>query len=117
MDLRSQNKEFDLLVDLSCQRSFAVALCTAMLGSEVPGVDDEVLISSAGEILNVVSGRIKNSCANRKIEVLLSLPEFRQSAPQIASAFYNWKQCFSWKGNHCFALGVAATAGTPRRVS
>ena len=116
MDLRAQSKEFDLLVDLRCQRSFAVALCSAMLGSEASDVDNEVLISGVGEILNVVSGRIKNSCGNHKIEVLLSLPEFRKSAPQAPNAFYTWRQCFAWKGTHYFGLGVTATAGAPSPV-
>jgi hypothetical protein len=114
MDLRAHSGEFDLLVALCCQRSFAVSLCNAMLGSEAADVDNEVLISGVGEILNVVSGRIKNSCANRKIEVCLNLPQFRESAPQEPNAFYHGEQYFVWKGEHCFRLGVEAAAGTPR---
>jgi hypothetical protein len=112
MDLRARNNEFDLSVDLRCQRSFAVGLCGAMLGSENPDIDNETLISGVGEILNVVSGRIKNSCANRNIEVLLDLPGFRDSAPQTPNGFYAWEQYFVWQDKHCFRLGIAATPGT-----
>jgi CheY-like chemotaxis protein len=117
MDLRAQSGAFDLLVDLRCQRSFAVALCGAMLGGEMTGVDSEVLLGGVGEILNVVSGRIKNSCANRKIEVLLNLPQFRESAPHEPNAFYTWEQYFLWQGNHYFRLGVTAAAGATSPVS
>jgi CheY-like chemotaxis protein len=117
MNLRAQSGEFDLLVDLRCQRSFAVALCSTMLGGEAAEIDDDVLISGLGEILNVVSGRIKNSCANRKIDVLLNLPEFRASAPQAPNAFYTWKQCFVWKGIHYFGVRLNATAGNQNPVA
>ena len=112
IDLRAQSGEFDLLVDLRCQRSFAVALCSTMLGGESAEVDNEFLMSGVGEILNVVGGRIKNSCTNRKIEVLLGLPQLLDAPPPDPDSFYRWQQHFLWQNDHCFRLGVNGTAGT-----
>lgn len=111
IDLRAESGEFDLIVELRCQRAFGVALCNAMLGAETSDVDNELLMSGAGEILNVVGGRIKNSCANRKIDVLLGLPELIDAPRDVAKAFYSWEQHFIWQ-DYCFRLGVFGMAGT-----
>jgi CheY-like chemotaxis protein len=112
IDLRAQNGEFDLLVDLRCQRPFAVALCNTMLGESSTEVDNEFLMSGVGEILNVVGGRIKNSCTNRKIEVLLGLPQLLEAPPAEPDSFYRWQQYFLWQNDYCFHLRVSGTAGT-----
>jgi CheY-like chemotaxis protein len=112
--LQARGGEFDLLVDLRCQRAFAVALCNSMLGGESEQVDNEFLMSGVGEILNVVGGRIKNSCSNRKIEVLLGLPQLLDGAPAGPDSFYHWQQHFLWREDYCFRLEVSGTAGTAR---
>ena len=114
IQLRAQNGEFDLIVDLNCQRAFAVALCNTILGESATEVDNEFLSTGVGEILNVVGGRIKNSCMNRKLEVLLGLPQLLDAPPAEPDAFYRWQQHFLWRDKHCFRLGVAGTAGTFR---
>jgi CheY-like chemotaxis protein len=114
IDLQAQSGEFDLVVDLRCPRAFAVALCNTLLGGESAQVDDEFLMSGVGEILNVVGGRIKNSCSNRKIEVLLGLPKLLAAPPPEPDSFYSWQQHFRWQENHWFRLGVCGTAGTAR---
>jgi hypothetical protein len=115
IDLRAESGEFDLVVEIRCLRTFGVALCNAMLGSESSDVDNELLMSGVGEILNVVGGRVKNSCANRKIDVLLGLPELVETPRGAAGSFYQWEQIFLWKDDHCFRLGVYGMTGTLSR--
>jgi CheY-like chemotaxis protein len=112
IDLRAESGEFDLVVDLRCRRSFAVELCNTMLGEISEEVDNEFLMSGVGEILNVVGGRIKNSCLNRKIAVLLGLPQLLHAPVAGLDAFYQWEQHFLWQNDHCFRLGVSGKAGT-----
>ncbi len=112
IDLRAENGEFDLLVDLRCQRSFAVELCNTMLGESASEVDNEFLMSGIGEILNVVGGRVKNSCTNRKIDVLLGLPKLLEGPRTEPDSFYRWQQYFLWQDNYCFHLSLSGTAGT-----
>lgn len=112
IDLRAKSGEFDLVVDLRCQRPFAVALCNTMLGENSTEVDNESLISGVGEILNVIGGRIKTSCMNRKIEVLLGLPQLLEAPTPEPDSFYRWQQHFVWQNDHCFRLGLRGTAGT-----
>jgi CheY-specific phosphatase CheX len=114
IELQASNGEFDLVVDLHCQRVFAVALCTAMLGGEADDVDDELLMSGVGEILNVVAGRIKNSCADRKIGITPGLPKLFDSTPDELDPFYAWEQNFIWRKQHRFRLRVSGKAGTAR---
>jgi CheY-like chemotaxis protein len=112
IDLRAESGEFDLVVELRCSQSFGIALCTSMLGVEASEVDDEMLLSGVGEILNVVGGRIKNSCANRRIDVLLGLPLRMESPAETPNAFYEWGQHFLWHEEHCFRLGLCGMPGT-----
>jgi hypothetical protein len=114
IELQAQSGEFDLIVDLRCRRSFSVALCNILLGGESAETDNSFLMSGVGEILNVVGGRIKNSCMNRKIEVMLGLPQLLGTSPAEPDSFYRWQQNFLWQNEHWFRLGVSGTAGTSR---
>jgi CheY-like chemotaxis protein len=114
IDLQTQSGEFDLVVDLVCPRVFAVAFCNTLLGTESTEVDNEVLMSGIGEILNVVGGRIKNSCSNRRIEVQLGLPQLLEAPQAELDSFYSWQQHFRWREDHWFRLGVCAKPGTAR---
>jgi DNA-binding response OmpR family regulator len=112
IDLRAESGEFDLVVELRCQRSLGVALCNTMLGAGSIDVDDEMLMSGIGEILNVVGGRIKNSCSNRKIDVLLGLPQMIAAPHESSNSFYEWAQHFVWREEHGFRLGLCGMPGT-----
>jgi CheY-like chemotaxis protein/CheY-specific phosphatase CheX len=111
--LEAESGDLHLRVELDSRRDFAVELCTSMLGGGASDVDDELLMSGVGEILNVVGGRIKNSFSNRKIDVLLGLPRLGSSAQEASGVFYRWQQSFAWREKHSFQLRILAHAAQP----
>ncbi|MEX2303519.1 MAG: response regulator [Bryobacterales bacterium] len=112
--LQAKSGEFDLRIELQCQRPFAVALCNTLLGKESEDADQAAIQSGLGNILSSVGGRIQNSCQTRRIELTLGLPELHEAPPAKLDPFYTWEQSFTWQGPLWFRLRVLGAAGTAR---
>jgi len=105
ISLDSARKDFELTVEVSCQKTFARGLVRLMLGCEEEDIDEETQTSGLQEILNVVAGRIKNSCQERKIEVMLGLPKIGADVPVRPRDILHEKQLFfNWEQTHTFQL-------------
>ena len=98
--------EFEMRIDLRSKREFAGALMEAMLGEDPGG---EIQYDAVQEILNVVSGRLKNSCLERKIDVSIGLPEVREEDPgELQNAHFHCQKYCDWNGGHYFELDFRA---------
>ena len=103
--LEAVSKEFVLSLELECHRALAQALLASMLGSEEGVSDIEAQNSGIGEILNVIAGRIENSCSQRKMPMQFGLPKVTDSAPpRSEEADYLWRGYFRWEKPHEFRL-------------
>lgn len=109
--VNSANGDFDMGIELECTQALASGLVAVMLGMEESELEEDMLGGGLNEILNVVAGRIKNSCAQRDIDTQLGLPK---SGPERERAIdkvsmekdYN----FVWRGEHHFVLRFVAYA-------
>jgi len=111
--LEAESREFTLSLDLDCGRELARALAASMLGTDDAEMDEDTLTSSIREILNVVAGRIKNSCSERKIDTALGLPVLESSRGTAhREPEHHWQRWFCWQQVHLFRLGFRATTGT-----
>ena len=98
---------------MDCKRSSARALVTTMLECEEGDIDEESESNGIQEMLNVIAGRIKNSCATRKIDVLLGLPEINDQASEPPSnVLYKKEKYFVWREDHLFRLTFYAGTGS-----
>ena len=94
--IRSDAGEFEMRVDLVCAIDLAGALMGAMLGEELPP-EEEPPLDALQEVLNVVAGRVKNSCLERHIPVTIGLPEVgRESLPEFDAPHLTIRRRFRW---------------------
>ena len=113
MGLHADSDDLRLAVHMDCKRSSARALVTTMLECEEGDIDEESESSGIQEMLNVIAGRIKNSCATRKIDVLLGLPEINDQASEPPSnVLYKKEKHFVWREDHLFRLTFYAGTGS-----
>ncbi len=103
--LESAGKDFELVIEVQCQKAFARSLVRLMLGCKEEEIDEEAQASGLQEILNVVAGRVKNSCRERKIEVLLGLPKISgEVPPRPRNILHQTQLHFAWEQGHTFQL-------------
>ncbi len=95
IDLTSAAKDFVLTLELRCDKALDRAVITAMLGEEP--ADDEAPGGAVSELLNVIAGRIKNSCTERDVDVALGLPQCSTSRPTEPTAVENIAEAFKWR--------------------
>lgn len=102
--------EFTMRLDIESGRELPRGLLATMLGQE-PGEDDgsEPPLDAIQEILNVVAGRIKNSCLERKIEVSIGLPATGFEAPPPRQPQFEHQEWFRWGGGEPFRLRLDAS--------
>ena len=118
MSLHSDRDDLRLAVHMDCKRSLTRTLVTAMLDCEEGNIDEESESNSIQEMLNVIAGRIKTSCATRKIDVLLGLPEISDQASEAPSnVLYKKEKHFVWRKDHLFRLTFFASTGSQAPAS
>ena len=118
MGLHAESDDLRLAVHMDCKRSSARALVTTMLECEEGDIDEESESSGIKEMLNVIAGRIKNSCATRKIDVLLGLPEISDQPSEVPSnVLYKKETHFAWREDHLFRLTFYAGTGSAAPTS
>ncbi|MEZ5362393.1 MAG: response regulator [Bryobacterales bacterium] len=105
IDINADDGDFTMRLDLDCGRDLAIGLLRAMVGEE-PGEDDgsEPSLDALQEILNVVAGRLKNSCLERKIDVSIGLPVTGFEPPKAREAQFEHAEWFRWSGSQPFRL-------------
>ncbi len=107
--IEADSKDLHLMVEIDCRRDLARALSAAMIGGDAGDLDEAMQNSSVGEILNVVAGRIKNSCLERKIPVAVQLPALAAAPPERPRELdHQWRRYFSWQDSHFFRLSFSA---------
>ena len=111
----SENEQlFQLHLVLSASRAMAVDLCAMMAGIEEQEVDDDLITNTLGEVANVVAGRIKNSCEDHGLEMMMGLPEPRKiPLDSLPECFFFKQLYFQWHGCEPFSLGLAAQRTRP----
>ena len=110
ISIDADDREFTMRLDMECDRSLPLGLMAAMLGEE-PSADDgsEPPLDAIQEILNVVAGRLKNSCLERKIAVTIGLPATGFEPPPPREAQFEHKEWFRWGGGEPFCVGFDAS--------
>ncbi len=109
--IESDEGEFELSLQLDCGLRFASALMASMLGEDPDAVGeptvDEVELDAVQEILNVVAGRIKNSCLERQVPVTIGLPQVgREQPPKQELTPGSTEKYFSWRDSYVFRLAL-----------
>lgn len=110
IDIIPEDGSFEMELRLESQGPFAGALLAAMLGEEESADTEEAPpLDAVQEILNVVAGRVKNSCLERKVAVNIGLPEVGMTPLPSAKAHCEIDRYFRWKGSHEFRLMLLAS--------
>ena len=118
MGLHADSDDLRLAVSMDCKRSSARTLVKTMLDCEEGDIDEESESSGIKEMLNVIAGRIKNSCGTRKIDVLLGLPEISDQPFEAPSnVLYKKETHFAWREDHLFRLTFYAGTGSAAPTS
>lgn len=96
IDLASDQGEFQMRLELTCAESLAAALTRAMLGEELPPGEAPPL-DALQEVLNVIAGRIKNACVERRLPTSIGSPQVgREPAPDFGEAQLVIAKRFEW---------------------
>ena len=113
IEINADDGEFSMRLDIESGRDLPRGLMAAMLGEE-PGEDDgsEPPLDAIQEILNVVAGRIKNSCVERQIDVSIGLPVTGFEPPESRTAQFEHAEWFSWSDGEPFRLRLDASPTT-----
>lgn len=116
IEIDAADGEFTMQLDIESGRDLPRALIAAMLGEE-PSEDDgsEPPLDAIQEILNVVAGRLKNSCLERQIEVSIRLPETGFEPPEAREAQFEHEEWYRWSGGEPFRLRYDANPSNGQR--
>lgn len=105
----AESGDFRLVVEIICEKSLARQLVCVMLQLKEDETSDDMLDSGVNEILNVVAGRIKNSCARRDLDTRLGLPE---TGPEpictVEEPIVSNELHFQWRHEYRFTLRFLA---------
>ena len=93
--------DLEITLQLNCPKALDKALLGAMLGEEPE--EDDGTYPAMGEMLNVVAGRIKNSCEERKMSVQLGLPETSGEKSSDYEDREKMERLFIWREHLLFA--------------
>ena len=109
IEIDADDGDFTMRLDVESGRELPGALAAAMLDEE-PATDDgsEPAPDALQEILNVVAGRLKNSCLERRIEVSIGLPEVGFEPPPKRKAHFEHSDWYRWNGSEPFRLRLDA---------
>ncbi len=111
INLTSAREDFRFWLQSENKATFAAALALAMLGGEEEDLDEETVNDSVQEILNVVAGRLKNSCVERQVDVNMGLPTItKERFPEPTNVMHRKVFTFVWQ-KHRFRLTFYATSG------
>lgn len=98
LGIRADNEELELVVAVDTSDGMAFQLARAILGDEA---DEESAIDGFKEVLNVVAGRLRTACAERRVEISMQLPEvFREEPTSEGVAAYRIDAAYSWQGEY-----------------
>ncbi|MDA0205841.1 MAG: response regulator [Acidobacteria bacterium] len=98
LGIRADNELLELLVGVDATDGMAFQLAKAMLGDDI---DEEFAIDGFKEVLNVVAGRLRVACAERRVEISMRLPEAHREEPVSEGvAAYRIDSPYSWNGEH-----------------
>lgn len=110
LGIRADNEMFELLVGVDATESMAVQLARALLGAEI---EDEHAVDGLKEVLNVVAGRLKVACSERRVEVLMELPEAHREEPTSEGvAACRIDSLYLWNGEY-FRIFLEVNELTP----
>jgi hypothetical protein len=105
VDLVSYGEERQVRIALSCTRDCAIAIASRMLGEELPADSDDLVRSSLGEVMNIISGRLRNTLGEQGREFLGGLPLVSQESAGAGA------------GTRASATGFEANAGLRFSIS
>lgn len=98
LGIRADNEMLELLVGVDTTTVMALQLSKAMLGDDI---EEEFAVDGFKEVLNVVAGRLRVACAERKVAVSMRLPEAHLEEPASEGvAAYRLDSFYVWKGEH-----------------
>lgn len=101
LGVRADSEMLELLVGVDTTDEMALQLAKAMLGDDI---EEEFAVDGFKEVLNVVSGRLRTVCAERKVDVSMTLPEVYREAPTSEGvAAYRIDAPYTWNGE-CFHI-------------
>lgn len=101
LGIRADSEMFELLVGVDTTDEMALQLAKAMLGDDIDG---EFAVDGFKEVLNIVAGRLRTACAERKVDVSMTLPDVHREEPTSEGvAAYRIDAPYSWNGE-CFRI-------------
>ena len=110
IEITAENGEFTMRLDVASTRDLPRGLAAALRGEE-PAEDDgsDPPMDAVQEILNVVAGRLKNSCLERKIAVSIGMAVTSFEAPAPRDAQFEHAEWYRWGGGEPFRLRLDAS--------
>jgi len=108
LDMSAEGLGLRMLLELGSSSSLAMKLVTKLTGLEESMIDKELLESGVGEVINVVGGRLKESCRSRDVVLKQPLPKVADTpAPRLANSLFDWTRHFQWGSEEIFQLSLA----------
>lgn len=114
IELNGTEDNTRMRLGIRASQSFAASIVLAMIGGKESDLNEESRRSGIQEVLNVVAGRIKNSCEDRQIELVLGAPEFAPADfGPLPDAGYEKRFLYQWQDTQPFEVVLSATSGNP----
>lgn len=110
LGIRSGNEMFELLVGVDATEAMAQQLSHALVSD---GVEEGAASGGFKEVLNVVAGRLRVACAERRVEVTMDSPQVHREEPASQGvAAYRLDSCYRWNGEY-FRIFLEVNELTP----
>ena len=97
IEITADGGDFSMRLEVACGADLPEALTSGMLGGEKVETPESMSpLDGLSEVLNVIAGRLKNSCLERQIEVSSGLPVTGTEPPPPRRALVEHEKWFRW---------------------
>jgi len=104
--LESSRDGLSLVLGFGSLQSLGRKLGARLTGMPEEEIDEELLASGIGEVLNVVGGRLLECCRAHGLQLTVGLPKVGSHDAPGAPVFH-WGQLFRWEDQENFVLTLA----------
>jgi two-component system chemotaxis response regulator CheY len=109
--LDSPRDGLSLVLGFQSRRSLGAVLASRLTGLPDAEIDEELLGSGVGEVLNVAGGRLLEAFRANNVRLSMRRPEIGPAGPADAEPTLCWSRSFCWEDRESFVVSLSCYLG------
>ena len=117
LDLKDSETDFTCHCTIGYDQAMGRAVFTELAGVDAEDAEEEDLLSTVSELLNMIAGRVKACCDDRGTDLKMGLPKIADGdQPQHDGALFQVQSWFQWRDLPSFCFTVTGVEGAPGKA-